>query len=52
MPFLGEKSFSKYFPDKKIPTIQTEMMYEEISLEFCDGLEKKIQNFIRKKLLI
>lgn len=51
MPFLGEKSYLKYFPTHKIKTIQTELEYENIPLDFIDGLEIKIQNYIKKKFL-
>ena len=51
MPFLGEKSYLKYFPLKKIPTIQTEkLIHEEIQTDFIDQLELKIQSFLKKKL--
>ena len=48
MPFLGEKSYQKYFPNK-ISTIQSELIYEKIDDQFIDGLEFKIQNYLKKK---
>lgn len=48
MPFLGEKSYLKYFPNK-IKSIQTELEYENIDLNFLDGLEIKIQNYLKRK---
>jgi len=51
MPFLGEKSYLKYFPNKKISTIQTELIYEKLDDQFVDGLEIKIQNYIQKKYI-
>lgn len=40
----------KYFPSKTIQTVQNELIYEEISTDFLDMLEYKIQDFLRKKI--
>jgi hypothetical protein len=40
----------KYFPSKTISSIQPDLIYEEISLNFLDKLEYKIQDFLIRKI--
>jgi len=44
-----EKSYPRYFPLKKIETIQKELKYDKTPPEFVQRLEKKIQSEIAKR---
>jgi len=52
LPFLGSsKTAAKLFPNGKVPTIQTPLIYEPTNLDYVQKLERKIQSFIANNIV-